>query len=296
MEKTGSQLRVLAPIREFVRGRAPDESAEPLLLAAIERHRHQLHERLSNAYRIDSGSEWEGLAHNLANVGALVDDGLRLSNTVEPAIELVAAACLVFRRTGRIDEGLEYLDKALAVVRKGGILEGNLIEERGHLLRAGARLPSALRAYEDALGAWSRQPRPAREAVCRLRIGDLLRLMGRYDDAAEHYLIGFRLHEKLGENLLARGDAIECLADVARITGDWHRAITLYTDAQKDFRSLPDGLVGMTNTRTVWGRRGWRCKTSTVPGLTMRRPCGSVSGSVTCKGRPMLCSGSPRPI
>jgi TIR domain/AAA domain len=170
VEKTGAHLRLLAPIREFVRERIPDESAEPLLLAAIERHRHQLHEQLSNVYRIDNGSEWESLAHNLANVGALVDEGLRLPNTVEPAIELVAAACLVFRGTGRIDEGLEYLDKALSVVRTGSILEGNLIEERGHLLRAGARLPSALRAYEDALDIWSGQPPPApiakRSVVC----------------------------------------------------------------------------------------------------------------------------------
>lgn len=248
VEKTGAHLRVLAPIREFVRDRAPDESVEPLLLAAIERHRHQLHERLSNAYRIDSGSQWERLTHDLANVGALVDDGLRLPNTIERAIELVAAACLVFRGTGRIDEGLQYLDKALAAVRTGSILEGNLIEERGHLLRAGARLSSALRAYEDALGVWSRRHRRDREAVCRLRIGDVLRLMGRYDDATEHYQIGFRLHEELGENPLARGDAIECLADVARVTGDWDRAITLYTDAQRAFRSVLDGLVGMTNT------------------------------------------------
>jgi hypothetical protein len=152
VEKTGSHLRVLTPIREFVRERVLDESTEPLLRVAIEWHRNQLHERLSNAYRIDSGAEWERLAHNLANVGALVDDGLRLSNTAEPAIELVVAACLVFRGMGRIDEGLEYLDKALAAVRTGSILEGNLIEERGHLLRAGARLPSALRAYENALG------------------------------------------------------------------------------------------------------------------------------------------------
>jgi tetratricopeptide (TPR) repeat protein len=172
VEKTGAHLRVLAPIREFVRERAPDELAEPLLSAAIEWHRNQLHERLSNAYRSDNGSEWERLAHNLANVGALVDDGLRLPSTVEHAIELVAAACLAFRGMGRIDEGLEYLDKALAKVRTGSILEGNLIEERGHLLRAGARLPSALRAYEDALAVWSRQPRLDREAVCRLRIGD----------------------------------------------------------------------------------------------------------------------------
>ncbi|MGH3615996.1 MAG: TIR domain-containing protein [Pseudonocardia sp.] len=248
VEKTGSHLRVLAPIREFVRARVPIESVEPLLLSAIEQHRHQLNEQLSNAYRIDSGSEWANLEHNLANVGVLVNEGLRLSNAIEPAVELVVAACLVFRATGRIDEGLEYLDKALSVVRAGGVLEGNLIEERGHLLRAGARLPSALSAYEDALNVWSSQPRQDREAVCQLRIGDVLRLMGRYDDAAEHYLIGYQLHEALGDNPLARGDATECLGDVARITGDWHRAITLYIDAQRAFRSVPDGLVGMTNT------------------------------------------------
>jgi tetratricopeptide (TPR) repeat protein len=260
VEKTGSHLRLLIPIREFIRQHVAEESAQPLLLAAIEAHKHRLHAWLSNAYRIDGGPDggpesdtvWDRLAHNLANVGALVDDGLRSSNTVEPAIELVAAACLVFRGTGRIDEGLEYLDKALdktlSAVRAGSILEGNLIEERGHLLRAGARLPSALRAYQDALGVWSRQSRPDREAVCHLRIGDVLRLMGGYDTAAEHYRIGLRLHEELGENPLAHGDAIECLADVARVTGDWHRAITGYTDAQQAFRSVPDGLVGMTNT------------------------------------------------
>lgn len=249
VEKTGPDLRLLAPIREFVRGGgALDASLEPLLLAAIEWHGHQLRERLSNAYRIDGSSEWELLAHDLANVGALVQDGLRLSNTVEPAIELIAAACLAFRATGRIGEGLEYLDKALSVVRPGSVLEGNLIEERGHLLRAGARLPSALRAYADALEFWSSPPRPDREAVCHLRIGDVLRLMGRYDDAAEHYLIGYQLHQELAENPLARGDATECLGDVARVTGDWNRAITRYIDAQTAFRSVPDGLVGMTNT------------------------------------------------
>lgn len=107
--------------------------------------------------------------------------------------------------------------------------------------------------------------------------------MGRYDDAAEHYLIGFRLHEELGENPLARGDAIECLVDVARVTGDWHRAITLYTDAQRAFRSVLDGLVGMTNTahslgetrlalhdvdgaRIDYGRIS-RCCSTTSPGM-----------------------------
>jgi hypothetical protein len=42
--------------------------------------------------------------------------------------------------------------------------------------------------------------------------------MGSYDEAAEHYQLGCRLHEELGENPLARGDALKCLADVARVT------------------------------------------------------------------------------
>lgn len=262
VEKNGSHLRLLTPIREFVRQRAAtDESAEPLLLAALEGHTHRLHEWLSNAYRVDSSAEWEHLADNLANVGALVDEGLRSASTVEPAIELVAAACLVFRGTGRIEEGLDYLDKALdktlektlAAVRGGSVLEATLIEERGHLLRAGARLPSALRAYQDALGLWSRQARPDREAVCHLRIGDVLRLMGSYDAAAEHYRIGLRLHEELGNDPLAHGDAIECLADVTRVTGDWYQAITQYTEAQQAFRSAPDGFGGHDEHRAQPG-------------------------------------------
>jgi tetratricopeptide (TPR) repeat protein len=136
VEKTGAHLRVLAPIREFVRARAADESAGPLLLAAIEAHRRHLQERLSNAYRLEGSSEWDRLAQNL----------------------------------------------------------------------------------------------------------------GAYDDAAEHYRIGLRLHEQLGENPLARGDALECLADLARVTGDWDRAITRYTEARRAFDSVPDGWVGLTNT------------------------------------------------
>ncbi|MBV9140853.1 MAG: TIR domain-containing protein [Pseudonocardiales bacterium] len=157
VEKTGAHLRVLAPIREFVRARVAKE-AGPLLLAAIDAHRGHLQERLTNAYQLEGSSEWDRLAQNLANVGALVDDGLRVPTTVEPAIELVAAACLVFRATGRIQEGLDYLDKALAAVRSGSVLDGTLIEERGHLLRAGraaarraSRLPGCARGLLQAV-------------------------------------------------------------------------------------------------------------------------------------------------
>lgn len=138
-----------------------------------------------------------------------------------------------------LPDGVALVPSTAELVRK------SLVEKAGSHLCVFAPI---LRAYENALEVWSRQSRPDREAVCHLRIGDVLRLMGWYDDAAEHYLIGFRLHEELGENSLARGDATECLADVARITGDWRRAITLYTDAQRAFRSVQDGLVGMTNT------------------------------------------------
>lgn len=73
VDKTGSHLRLLAPIREFVRQHTANEMREPLLLAAIEAHTHRLHEWLSQAYRIEGGAEWQRLADNLANVGALVE-------------------------------------------------------------------------------------------------------------------------------------------------------------------------------------------------------------------------------
>jgi hypothetical protein len=56
-------------------------------------------------------------------------------------------------------------------------MEAKAAEERGHRLRAQAQLAQAADAYNEALSAWVSPQEPDREAVCRLRLGDVLRMM-----------------------------------------------------------------------------------------------------------------------
>ncbi|WP_431969456.1 ATP-binding protein [Nocardia sp. bgisy134] len=243
VEKEDSRMRALVPIREFVRERVSDEQ---VLRTVIEVHTRLLHEHVARAYGLGGEAEWAQVAANLPNVGALADEGLRSDTVVDASVDLVIAASLAFRATGRIEEGLAYLDLALATVPEGGDLAGTLLEERGHLLRAGARLPEALRAYQGAIQVWARRF-PQREAVCRLRMCGVLRVMGRYDEAERSCRAGLALHEATNAGPLSLGDAIENLGDVARSIGHFPEAVEHYQDALRKFRSVPEGLVGLTN-------------------------------------------------
>lgn len=90
--------------------------------------------------------------------------------------------------------------------------------------------------------------------------------------------------------------------DVARVTGDWHRALTLSTDARRAFRSVPDGLVDMTNTAHSMGETRLAMHDEEFEGLTRRsisfeesrrwplEKKGSVFHSTIFLGMPKLAS------
>lgn len=124
---------------------------------------------------------------------------------------------------------------------------GNLQEESGHVLRAGARLQEAAACYETALTTWTELGRTDREAVCRLRLGDVQRLLGRYPAAQENYTTALGLYRTFDDQL-GLADAYECVGDVECMTGDFEAALRHYEQAQDMFRAIPDGTVGMVNT------------------------------------------------
>ncbi|MGV9832938.1 tetratricopeptide repeat protein [Nocardia niigatensis] len=247
VERTGPRLRLLVPIREFMLAHTGPDVLEPLVGAAIDVHARQLRALTGAAYRLDSSAAWAHSGEILANAGALIDVGLEDHATTEAAVNLAVAAALAFRATGRIGEGVDHLDKALARVPSGTEVAGNLQEERGHVLRAGARLQNAAASYEAALRIWTELGRSDREAVCRLRLGDVLRLLGRYPLACQNYTIALELYEGF-DDPLGRADAFECLGDVACMTGDFDTAVQRYEQAQDAFRSIPNGTVGLVNT------------------------------------------------
>jgi tetratricopeptide (TPR) repeat protein len=246
VERSGSVYRLLVPIREFVRDRTPAAIIEPLLVNAIAAYTAQLRRITGSVYRAGSNAEWDRLGGTLANVGALIDDGLEQPAAKGAAVDLAVTAALAFRATGRITEGVEHLDKALSAT-PGGEVRGKLLEERAHILRAGARLTAAVAAYDAALDIWMIAQRADREAVCRLRLGDVQRTLARYPAAYDNYARAERLYEDL-DDPLGLADAYECLGDVACMKGDFAHAVGRYEQAQDIFRSLPEGLVGMGNT------------------------------------------------
>jgi tetratricopeptide (TPR) repeat protein len=246
VERSGSVYRLLVPIREFVRDRTAAATIEPLLANAIAAYTAQLRRITGSVYRPGSDVEWDRLGGTLANVGAIIDDGLEHPAAKDAAVDLAVTAALAFRATGRIVEGVEHLDKALSAT-PGGEERGKLLEERAHILRAGARLTAAVDAYEAALRIWTSAQRIDREAVCRLRLGDVQRTLARYRAAYDNYSRAEQLYEDL-DDPLGLADAYECLGDVACMKGDFAQAIRRYEQAQDLFRSIPDGLVGMGNT------------------------------------------------
>lgn len=247
VERIGAQLRVLVPIREFVLARTGVESLRPLVSAATAVHIEKLRALTGAAYRLDTAAGWDSLQGTLANVGALVEHGLGDQATAEAAIDLAVAAALAFRATGRIGEGVDHLRKALARVPANSETAGNLQEESGHVLRAGARLQDAVACYERALTIWNELGRRDREAVCRLRLGDVLRLLGCYPAAHENYTTALDLYRSFDDQL-GLADAYECLGDVECMTGDFAAAVRHYEQAQDMFRAIPEGMVGMVNT------------------------------------------------
>ncbi|UFS93474.1 TIR domain-containing protein [Nocardia huaxiensis] len=253
VEQTGTRLRLLVPIREFILAHTDAETMTPLLGSAITMHLRLLRTLAGSAYRLDSMPFWVQHRETLGNVGALIDSGLDLSDTATDAVELAVAAGMAFRATGRIQEGVDFLNKAISQVPTDSETAGNLREELGNILRAGARLHDAASEYTAALNIWTTLGRQDREAVCRLRLGDILRLLGRYADAQATYTLGMRLHEASGD-LLGRADSYECLGDVACMTGDFETALYRYTQAQDIFRAIPDGMVGMVNTSNSLGQ------------------------------------------
>jgi tetratricopeptide (TPR) repeat protein len=124
-------------------------------------------------------------------------------------------------------------------------MEAKAAEERGHRLRAQAQLAQAADAYNEALSAWVSPQEPDREAVCRLRLGDVLRMMGRLDEAEVQYEKARGIHQARG-NALGIADAIECQGDLTRAAGRWDRALELYGVARRpgSTRTFRMGLLG----------------------------------------------------
>jgi hypothetical protein len=183
----------------------------------------------------------------MTNIEALIQRGLGDARTVDCALAFTAAAALAFRAAGRPGQGIEYLRDALAQTPASEDTTGTLHEELGHTLRAAARPREAAAAYETAIQIWIALARHNREAVCRLRHGDALRLLGRYRAARENYMTALRLFQALG-NQLGLADAYECLGDVECVTADFSTAVQHYERAREVFRVLREGAVGMVNT------------------------------------------------
>jgi len=201
-------------------------------------------------------------------------------------------------------------------------MEAKAAEERGHRLRAQAQLAQAADAYNEALSAWVSPQEPDREAVCRLRLGDVLRMMGRLEEAEVQYEKARGIHQARG-NALGIADAIECQGDLTRAAGRWDRALELYGAAARIYQDLPDGLVGVTNTSHSMGEvslvmsgcavaddhyrealrtatdaqsremlgSDWR-RSHCVRGIRSRRGCGVIEPNRST-GRAMTRSASP---
>lgn len=255
VEKTATRIRLLAPIREVVAAQIPADHVTELLSSVATSLTAEIMANAAGSYDCnrDVDSSRRALSSELSNVAHVIAEGATTPELLTDLTALATAAALPLREMGRVGEGVELFEMLEQRLTNDPESRGRLVEERGHLLRAGARLHAAVDAYREALQLWVSMDRQDREAVCRLRLGDALRMLGYFSEAADEYAKGRRIHEKRCASSLGVADAIECQGDVARVSGDWSRALELYTEALTIFRGLPKGHVGVTNVTHSMG-------------------------------------------
>lgn len=90
--------------------------------------------------------------------------------------------------SGRTDDGLQWIDRALERVRAATNTktEADLLQERGSLLQNGGRFDAAIAAYEEAIKFATKNNDVARVAAVHADLGALHMFQGSYGKALEH--------------------------------------------------------------------------------------------------------------
>jgi len=172
------------------------------------------------------------LAHQPLN-----DDSVNYALRVALAVEPLLAAW------GPVSTLMRVLDAAIhaanALQRGDTNLRARALAARARAHRHQERLVDALVDCEQALGVVARDAAPAQCCCLRTVYGDVLRRLGRFDDAGEQLEVAIVLGRDGGDARL-EGLALGALADLCMATGRLQRALQLYRESVGRLRHVGD--------------------------------------------------------
>jgi tetratricopeptide (TPR) repeat protein len=188
-------------------------------------------------YLLERGRSFNS-AGDKARARALFEDAFGQAQTARLEGLAVDAAHMVAITHGGSDAAIEWNRRGLALARgssdaKARSLIPALLNNTAWDLLDQGRAQDALPLFDDALAAWRERARPTQVRIAQWSRAHVLRKLGRHTDAlaqlaalrAEHGDAADadgRVHEEIGENLLASGRAAEAapaFAAAARLLG-----------------------------------------------------------------------------
>ncbi len=233
----GNRLRVLAPVREYVRGKQEPEAED--LDRAVD---HYL--KLAGKGALlgwPGGAEASRkLVQELGNLDSMISKGLERAAS-EPAI-------LAARDLGRFVRfsgwgSREGLERAIAAARSSGRqdLEAKCEESLGDIAYYRSDHELAHKRYEQALTLYKSLHDVLGEANCIRNLGNIALHREEHDAARERYEQALPLYKDIPD-VVGEAKCIRSLGNIALFRSDYDAASERYEQALTLFRSIPDAL------------------------------------------------------
>jgi tetratricopeptide (TPR) repeat protein len=241
----GSRVRVLAPVREYVRRRHPPETED--LDRAIECYLGLA--RSGDQVGRKGGAEIAGrLVQELGNVSSMISHGLENADP-EPAIR---AACDFGRFVWLSGWGSQTpVEQALDVARATGreLLQAECTEKLGDIALYRSRHDAARARYEEALPLYRNVGNVLGEANCIQRLGDIALARSDHDAARARYEEALPLYRNVGD-VLGEANCIRSLGDIALARSDPETATARFEEALGLYRRIQEPYsIGCAHVR-----------------------------------------------
>jgi len=229
----GPRVRVLAPVREYVRSQHPPQDED--LYRAIEHYLELARE--GDRVGTEGGAEVVAkLVQDLGNFESMITKGLEKADP-EPAIWAAVGLgeFVYFSGWGSPAPVERALDKARESGRER--LNAACVRRLGDIALSRSDLDAARAYYEEALSLFCGVDDVLGEANCIWSLGDIALHRSDYDDARAHYEEALPLFRRVSD-LLGEANCIRRFGDIALYRSDNVEARARYEEALPIYRRL----------------------------------------------------------
>jgi tetratricopeptide (TPR) repeat protein len=234
----GSRLRVLAPVRGYLRARHPAADAD--VAGALSSYLQMARDYGWKVGRA-GGDEAAGLlSAEAANIEEMILRGLN-GSTAADAVDAAIAMAEYVRFTGAA--GGFTLSACAQWARGAGdaLSEAGCVYALGDIALARSEYDQARSRYEEALLLYRQVGSVLGEANCILKLGDIALERSEHKQALGRYEEALPLYRLMGD-VLGEANCMKGLGDVARARSEYEQALGRYEEALPLYRQIGNVL------------------------------------------------------